>query len=470
VSGDPAGGAAARRVRLSALVLVLCAVNLLVAADFLGASVLLEPIGRDLHMSTATLAWVVNGYLLTLAAPLVAFGRAADAVGAVRLTRLGLVAFAVGAAVTGAATSSGMLIAGRMVQGLGASALTATGLSLVSTTAAPSERGRVVGIWAGVGAIGSAGGPLLAGALAALGSWRIFFLIDVPFAIAVLVFLHRMHDAPATDTPAHIDVVGVACLTLGLGGAVLALLAGPGSGWASAPVIGGTIAAVVLLTVFVVHDGRSPAPLLDRRLFGGARYRVIATVAFVGNAAFAVVSFFASLYLQQVQDLDAVAAGAVFLAMTVPLIAMSPRVGAWTTRDRIGRLMGSGLVVVAVSVALFARLGTDSGLALVVVALVLSGVGQALVFNVSNIAAVDATVGSAGLESGMINEVRQVGALVGLAVFGALFAALQSTGHGSADEVFVAALRLPNLILAVVCAAAGVYAWRSGQQASSAPG
>ena len=116
-------------------------------------------------MDTATLAWVVNGYLLTLAAPLIAFGRAADAVGAVRLTRVGLLAFAVGAAVTGCAGSEELLIAGRMVQGVGASILTATGLSLVSTAAAPGERGRVVGIWAGVGAIGSAAGPLLAGAL-----------------------------------------------------------------------------------------------------------------------------------------------------------------------------------------------------------------------------------------------------------------------------------------------------------------
>ena len=95
------------RPRLGGVIVVLCAVNLLVAADFLGASVLLDPIGRDLHMDTATLAWVVNGYLLTLAAPLIAFGRAADAVGALRLTRVGLLAFALGAAVTGCARVRG---------------------------------------------------------------------------------------------------------------------------------------------------------------------------------------------------------------------------------------------------------------------------------------------------------------------------------------------------------------------------
>jgi MFS family permease len=458
------------RTRLGSVVVVLCAVNLLVAADFLGASVLLDPIGRDLHMGTATLAWVVNGYLLTLAAPLIAFGRAADAVGAVRLTRLGLLAFAVGAAVTGVAGSEEVLIAGRMVQGVGASILTATGLSLVSTAAAPGERGRVVGIWAGVGAVGSAAGPLLAGALEALGSWRIFFLVDVPFALVVLWFLRDARDAERSAAPAAVDVVGVVCLTLGLGGAVLALLAGPDSGWGSVPVVGGGIGAVALLTVFAVRDARATHPLLDRRLFGGYRYRAVATAAFVGNVAFAVVAFFASLYLQQVQDLDPVAAGAVFLAMTVPLIALSPRVGAWSERFAVGRLMAGGLVIVAISVVLFAGLGVDDGLGPVIVALVLSGAGQALVFNVSNIAAVDAAVGAAGLESGMINEVRQIGALVGLAGFGALFAALQAAGHGSAASVFVAALRLPNLILAGGCVLAAAYVVRARQDGSSAPG
>lgn len=458
------------RTRLGGVIVVLCAVNLLVAADFLGASVLLDPIGRDLHMGTASLAWVVNGYLLTLAAPLIAFGRAADSVGALRLTRLGLLVFAVGAAITGVAGSEGVLIAGRMVQGLGASVLTATGLSLVSTAAAPGEHGRVVGIWAGVGAIGSAAGPLLAGGLEALGSWRLFFLVDVPFALVVLWFLRTARDADRPAAPAAVDVVGVVCLTLGLGGAVLALLAGPDSGWASFPVVGGAVAAVVLLTTFAVRDAHAAQPLLDRRLFGGYRYRAVATAAFVGNVAFAVISFFASLYLQQVQDLDPVAAGAVFLAMTVPLIALSPRVGGWTTRFRVGRLMAGGLVVVAVSVAVFAAIGVDDGLGPVIVALVLSGAGQAFVFNVSNIAAVDAEVGDAGLESGMINEVRQIGALVGLAAFGGLFAALQTSGHGSADTVFVDALRLPNLLLAAVCLLAAGYVVRVRQVGSSAPG
>ncbi|MGZ4797374.1 MAG: MFS transporter [Acidimicrobiia bacterium] len=443
----------APRARLGSLVVVLCAVNAIVAADFLGASVLLDPIGRDLHMSTATLAWVVNGYLLTLAAPLIAFGRLADTLGAVRLTRWGLVAFALGALAAGTAGTEEALVAGRMLQGLGASVLTATGLSLVSTSAPDARRGRVVGLWAGVGAIGSAAGPLLAGSLEALGSWRLFFLVDVPFALVVLWFLRAASDAPRGTDGARdrVDLVAVPALILGLGAVVFALLAGPDAGWDSMSVVGGSTLGVGLLGVFVLRERDATRPLIDVHLFANARYSRVAAAAFVGNAAFAVVAFFTSLYLQQVHGLDPVAAGAVFLAMTIPLIGLSPLVGGWATPARRPPLMGAGLVVVAASIAIYAALPVAGGLAIVVVALVVAGVGQAVVFNVSNIAAVGADPTRAGVESGVINELRQIGALVGLAGIGALFAELQRSGTGSASSVFVDALRVPSLLLAAVC-------------------
>lgn len=450
------------RRRLGTLVVVLCAVNVLVALDFLGASVLLEPIGHDLHMSTADLAWVVNGYLLTLAAPLIAVGRAADRFGAVRLTRWGLLAFALGALVTGLAPTAEVLVAGRMVQGFGASILAATGLTLVSASAAPDYRGRVVGIWAGVGAVGSAAGPLVAGLIEAASVWRVFFLIDVPIALVVAWFLRTEHDDPADRSTEPIGFRGVGALTVGLGLGVFAVLQAPESGWWSASVVGDGVGAAVLLAWFLWEERRSPRPLVDRRLFEQGRYTAIAITAFVGNAAFAVVAFFASLYLQQVQDLDAVEAGAVFLAMTIPLMVLSPIAGAATRRMRANLLMAGGLIVVALSVALFATFGTQTGIVVVVVALVLSGIGQAFVFNVSNVAAMSSVdPGGGGLASGVINEVRQLGALIGLAAVGAAFAGIQHAAGGGEASGFVHALRAPSLVLAAVCVAAGIVVARS---------
>ncbi len=458
-----------KRKPLGRLVVVLCAINVVVALDFLGASVLLHSVGRDLHMSTAELTWVVNGYLLTLAAPLIAMGGCADSIGAVRLTRIGLVIFALGALASGLAGSAEVLIFGRMAQGLGASALAATGLSLVSSTAKEGDRGRVVGIWAGVGAAGSAAGPLVGGLLAALGSWRIFFLIDVPIAIVVLVLLRGARDSgrPAPRTAADMPTAWsglrpAALLTLGLGFAVFAVLAGPDSGWASTAVVVPAAVAAALLAAFAVLDRRSSRPILDRSLFG-RRYSAIAAAAFVGNAAFAVVAFFASLYLQQVQGLKPVAAGAVFLAMTIPLVVLSPLVGRVTRSSTVAPLMAGGLLIVAGSVALFAVLSASTGTAILVVALVLTGVGQSVVFNVSNVAAMEGDMSAAGLESGMINEIRQLGALIGLAVVGALFAAGQNRSDANAALAFSEALVLPSLLLAGSCLAVAAMVLTSGR-------
>lgn len=453
----------ARRAPLGSLVVVLCAVNVVVALDFLGASVLLAPMGRDLHLSTGDLAWVVNGYLLTLAAPLIAVGRAADAYGPIRLTRIGLVGFATGALVTGAANSAELLVAGRMLQGLGASVLAATGLTLVNTAAPPGDRGRVVGIWAGVGAVGSAAGPLVAGLIEAASVWRVFFLMDVPVALLVAWLLRRERDDVGRDRQPVVGIGAAMLLTVGLGLVVFAVLAGPQTGWGSSWVVGPAAGGVALLAGLALEQRRSPHPLIPRSLVRRPGYRAVAVTAWMGNAAFAVVAFFASLYLQQVQGLEPVAAGAVFLAMTVPLVVGSPIAGRWTHRVAGSTLMALGLVITAASVAVFAALSADGSLVLVIVALAVSGVGQALVFNVSNIAAMAGSAGpEGGVASGVINEIRQLGALVGLALVSGWFAQRQASGSGSADEVFVIALRIPSLSLAAACIGAAIYVMRRG--------
>ena len=452
--------------------IVLCAVNVIVALDFLGASVLLNPIGRDLHLSTADLAWVVNGYLLTLAAPLIAAGRAADRWGAVRLTRIGIVIFGAGALVTGLATTVEVLVGGRMVQGLGASVLAATGLTLVNSSTAPGNRGRVVGIWAGVGAVGSAAGPLVAGLIESVSIWRMFFLIDVPIALLVWWWLRAAQDDPATRAREPLGLASAVALTGGLGLGVFSVLQAPESGWGSGPVVGAGIAALGALTWFVVEEMRAAKPFIDRTLFAHGRGTAASVTAFVGNAAFAGVAFFASLYLQQVQGLSAVSAGAVFLAMTVPLIALSPVAGTLTQRVDVRLLMAAGMLVVAGSVAVFAVLGTESGIVTVAVALALSGIGQAFVFNVSNIAAMRGVTATAGgLASGVVNEVRQLGALIGLAaVGGALASGQRHEGGRDGAQRFVAALHTPSWALAGVCVAAAIVVVLSPQGAGTDAG
>jgi DHA2 family methylenomycin A resistance protein-like MFS transporter len=122
-------------------------------------------------------------------------------------------------------------------------------------------------------------------------------------------------------------------------------------------------------------------------------------------------------------------------------------------RFGVGPVLTVGLVVIGASALLFALLPASGGLVVLGLALVLSGAGQAFVFTLSNVAAVDARPGATGLESGLINAVRQVGALVGLAVLGAIFAGLQRQAGGSSSTAFVASLRPPSVLLAATCIA-----------------
>lgn len=454
-----AGGPLTRR-RAWIVVAAMALVNLLVALDFLGMSVLLPDIAADLHVGTGALAWITNAYLLTLAAPLVAAGRIADVLGRKRLAVGGLVVFVLASLGAAAAPSAALLVGARAVQGLAAAALTATGLSIVSDSFAADARGPAVGAWAAVGAIGSAAGPVVAGLVAQSLSWRWFFLLNVPFAgVALVAVLALVASDRPRRTRRRVGVESLVALTLGIALLVFALLQAPVWGFASPGVVVPTLVGVAVLAWFARRERSAADPIVDPAVFRNRSYAGTATVAFVANIAFAAVTFFVSLYLQQVLHFDAGETGLAFLALTIPLVLCSPVVGLLTERIGPGTLMAVGLVLLAASFLLLSQLDTTSGTALVTVAFVLSGVGQGLAFNVSNVAGMDAVEPArAGLASGMINGIRQLGSLFGLAVTEVLFALLRDASAGGAAESFVAALGPTMLLVAGVCLVAVVPA------------
>jgi EmrB/QacA subfamily drug resistance transporter len=471
---EPIAARSASRAWL--VVAAMALVNLLVALDFLGTSVLLPDIAHRFQAGTDTLAWITNAYLLTLAAPLVAAGRIADVLGRKRLAVGGLVGFAVASTGAGLAPSAELLILARGVQGLAAAALTATGLSIVAGAFPAARRGPAVGAWAAVGAVGSAAGPVVAGVVAEVWSWRGFFLLNVPLACVALVAIVLLvePDRPAAPGRAPRPAVGwasIGALTLGIGLLVVALLQAPEWGWSSPGVLGAAIGAGFVLAWFVRRERASTAPIVDASVFRSRSYAGTATVAFVANIAFAAATFFVSLYLQQVRDLSPGATGAAFLALTIPLMIASPVVGVLTERIGPGPLMSVGLVLLAASFAVLSRLGLGPTPALVGIGLVLSGLGQGLAFNVSNVAGMDAIdPARAGLASGMINGIRQLGSLFGLAITEALFAVLRDSASGSAAETFVAALAPTMLLVAAVCLLAVIPArWARGAPVRGAP-
>ncbi len=174
--------------------------------------------------------WIVNAYLLTLAAFVALGGRVGDLVGNGRAFKLGAVVFVLASAACGFAGSEAAIIAARAVQGLGAALLTPATGALVANAFGAEERGRAMGIYAGVSLVFLALGPLLGGLLTDLVSWRAVFFVNLPVGALLLAAAH-LSLPRAPGRPGRVDWGGVPLIVLSLGALVLALMQSRAWGW-----------------------------------------------------------------------------------------------------------------------------------------------------------------------------------------------------------------------------------------------
>lgn len=427
--------ATSRRPMLTVAAMSLASVML--SLDFFGVNVALPAINRELGGTPATQQWIVNAYLLMLAAPLLAAGRLGDLFGRRRVMLCGIILFGTGALISALAGSEVVIIAGRALSGLGAAAVTATSLALVNTAYPPDpdgrRRARAIGIWTALGGIGAAIGPLVAGLLTQHLSWRWVFGFNVPVAIVTAALVLMVVRADPGDRTRNLDLGGTVGVTVGLAFVVAALIEGPVRGWTAPAVIGCAIVGVVVLAVTAMYERRlGPRGLIPPVLARSVRFRRTSIVAAVANAAFSVTMFYLALYLQDVDHWSPSATGAAFLAFTIPLMFTSPFIGRVIALVGGARALRIGLIVLAASFACFALLGDPSranALVWVYAGLILGGLGQGLAFNGTNVLAM--RVGGdddSGSASGLVSSVRQLGSLLGLAGAGVVFGAARGNG------------------------------------------
>lgn len=404
--------------------------TLLVTIDFNGLTVALPTIGRDLGTSTTDLQWTVNAYLLAFAAPTVAAGRLADIFGRRRVLLIGTVVFVIASAACGLAQVDWQLITGRVVQGIGASAFFAASLSIVSNAFPPEERSRGIGVWAGVGTVGLAVGPLVGGFLTEAASWRWFFFVNIPIALlAIFLTVVAVRESRDETVGRHVDLIGLVTVTAGLTLLVLAIQQSDTLGWGSPVVIGLLVAAMVLLGVFMLVEPRLRDPLIELGLFGNRGYLGANAVAFAQNFGFGALMFFLPLYFQNVLGYSPLVTGLVFLAFTVPLTVFDALAGPIAGVIGTRLPMAGGMAASAVAFLLLALITPASGLTVTIVAaLMIAGVGQAFAYTVSTTGGMSAIPeAKAGAASGVLSMVRLMGAVFGVAATGALFKALENS-------------------------------------------
>jgi EmrB/QacA subfamily drug resistance transporter len=422
-------------------------------------NVALPSIERDLHMTIASLEWVVTAYALTFAALLITGGKLGDYYGRRKMFVVGLVVFTASSLACGLAPSPGFLIGARAVQGVGSALMNPATLSIITATFAPRERGRAIGIWAGVSAMALAIGPLLGGLIVDNLNWNWIFFVNVPVGVLGIVVAQLViSESRDTSTEQSIDFPGLVTSGLGLLALCYALIEGNRHGWTSAEIVGLFAASVVLLGAFVLVEHRQRLPMLDLSLFKDSSFTGANTVALLVSLGMFGVFFYVSLYVQNILGFSPTKAGAVFLPMTVLIILIAPIAG--NLSDRIGSrwLMGAGMTLLGISLLLYLRVGLHTTFWGLLPQLVVGGVGMAMTMSpMTSAAMASVPLDKAGVGSGVLNSFRQVGGSLGIALMGAILAAYVVPGDRSPQD-FVAGLHAALATAAAIAFGAAVVA------------
>ncbi len=429
-------------------------------------NVALPSIQRDLGVGLSELEWIVAGYALTFAALMLTGGKLADAYGRRLIFVIGIAIFTLASLACGLASSGGMLIGARIVQGVGAALMNPATLSIIAATFAPRERGRAIGIWAGVSALALAIGPLVGGLLTQHLSWSWIFFVNVPVGVAGIGASFVFIDESRDETNERLDIPGLLTSGIGLFALTYALIEANTFGWGSTRILASFALAAVMLVVFVQLERRQRAPMLDLSLFRNTTYTGANVAMLMTALAMFGVFFFVSLYMQNVLGYSAVQAGAAFLPMTILIILVSPLAGKTSDRHGSRWLIGAGMTLLAVQLFYFSQLGADATYWTLLPALLIGGVGMSLTMTPSTAAATRAVpVQKAGVGAAVLNACRQVGGSIGIALMGAIVA--HEAGGRRGPEAFLdgfsRALEVAGLI-ALAGAVVAIALIRSHQQ------
>jgi EmrB/QacA subfamily drug resistance transporter len=454
-----------RRHRWLALI-VLCMGDLMIVLDTTIVNVALPSIQESLGFSEASLAWVVNAYLLTFGGFMLLGGRLGDLFGHRRLFVIGIALFTAASLACGIAESQGMLVAARAVQGLGGAVVAAVALSLIMTLfTEPAERAKAMGVIGFVAAGGGSVGVILGGVLTDALSWNWIFLVNLPVGIAVIVSsLVLLPGGRVPGASNKLDVAGAVTVTSALVLAVYAIVNGNEAGWGSGQTLGLLAAAGVLFAIFLVIESRVDSPLVPLRLF---RLRNVATANIVGvlwSAAMFAWFFLSALYLQLVLGYDSLEVGLAFLPSTLIMGAFSLGLSAkLVMRFGLRTPITIGMGLVAVGLLLFARAPVEgSFLVDVLPAMVILGLGVGMAMNPVLLASMsDVAPEEAGLASGVVNTAFMMGGALGLAVLASLAASRTETlanGGSSALAALNGGYHAAFVVGALFAAAAAVVA------------
>lgn len=416
------------------VLVVLCTAVFMLLLDTTIVNVAQREIQDSLNADLTQIQWVLDSYILAYAVLLLSFGRLGDVYGRKKLFMLGIAIFTVASALCGASAWIGeqlgvsgiaVLIIARVVQGIGGAFMMPQSLSLLTIAFPPEKRGAAMGIWGGVVALGAVTGPIIGGLIVTDFAWEWVFLINLPVGIAALwatrAIVPESVDPQATK---KLDIGGVLLSGVGIFALVFASIEGNKLGWTSPLILGLYALSAVLLVAFVWWENRVADPMMKLELFKDRNFSIGAVISLVVSFGMLGIFFPMTLFLQGVLGFSPIKAGLTMTPMSLMLMVAAPIAGRMT--DKIGArwIMVTGLTLMTAGIFfIIARIDLATDWVRLLPALLVAGAGMGLTFAPMTTAAMAGVPPRiAGSASGIINTMRNVGQVLGIAVLGSVLA------------------------------------------------
>ncbi|MCB0862512.1 MAG: DHA2 family efflux MFS transporter permease subunit [Solirubrobacterales bacterium] len=417
----------------------------MIVLDATVVNVALPAIQNDLGFTQSSLAWVVNAYLIAFGGLLLLSGRLGDLISRRDVFLVGLTVFTASSLLCGFAQSDVMLVAFRFFAGVGGALTAAVVLGMIVTMfPEPSEQAKAIGVYAFVASAGGSVGLLAGGVLTQLLSWHWIFFINIPIGIATGYYSLKLLERDKGLGLSHgADILGAVLITSSLMLGVFTIVEPAAKdGWGDPTTLVCSIGSFLLLVAFLVRESTIANPLVPLRIFKSRNVSGANAVQALTVAGMFGLFFLGVLYLQEVLGYDALQTGFAFLPTTLVMGTLSVKFSEpLIMRFGARNCLIVGLVLIAIGLALFARVPVDGNYWTdVLPSTLLLGSGVGVCFpSLMTLAMSGATKTDAGLASGLVNTTAQVGAAIGLAVLATIAAnktdALTAAGKPHAEAL-----------------------------------
>ena len=424
-AAEPAGkadGGPGPSVRMSVFALMIAVMLAMLDNMIVGTAMptIVGELGGLEHLS-----WVVTAYTLTTAASTPLWGKIGDMYGRKGVFLTSIVVFLAGSVASGAAQTMAQLIGFRALQGLGAGGLMVGAMAIMGELVPPRERGKYMGMMAGVMSLAMIGGPLVGGTLTDHLGWRWAFYINVPLGGIALAMVVTLLHLPARRAQGSIDYTGAVLLTTGITSAVLVTSwGGTEYDWSSPVIVGLSALALAAIAAFLLVERRAAEPVLPLGIFRSRNFSLMALIGFLlGFVMFGAITFL-PLYQQSVQGASATNSGLLLLPVLLPMMVVSVTTGRATTRTgkyRAYPVIGGALI--PVGLFLLAQLDVGTSRTTSALYMMVLGAGMGFLMQLTMLIAQNSVeLKDMGVASSTTTLFRTIGGSFGVALMGTLFA------------------------------------------------